>query len=558
MPVIFDNPVRFSSRGYNCILTSLKDTCALPPEAAVAIIYYSYESDQASAGNWFITHWWDEDVLDGNGEPILIASYPYDTALLPSQKIMMAINLGPEGSNPEKYVWTGLNFGSTYFSCVGYFTYDEVVIFPEITQGVDAYEIPAKPSEGGWGSGDAVGETLQNIWDFPNMKMQDGRQPTGILIDSNRHKMVMSPASADPNDIGYEAVTGLNMSGFDANGDVWVDNYGVLKSSWMGYFTIPVRWYQLEQDILSKVVGLHAGILYSHEHPEEAEYALYEVRNSVNVDWAIYMEGQVGLHMQHFYNLQPGNYFNVIAAIDPDTHETLIHSDNGQEAQDIAYRIKGYFKRYLIEKGTPMLALDDVEMSAPELYYPPDNTGSLHIDYPVTRGAYAFSPITDMKVYLSGGAANSDPALSLGGAKSTSELQSGLHTLFQELDSVAVYVGLITYRCIYLHNTSGVYDGVGVKLWIDKDNNDISKLYIGMGDGGFNFEPLALSSESKTPDVSDFTLAMSQGSCYTLPKIPQGEYVALWVKRTYTAHTANSIAPETVSLHLAILNNKAT
>lgn len=56
---------------------------------------------------------------------------------------------------------------------------------------------------------------------------------------------------------------------------------------------------------------------------------------------------------------------------------------------------------------------------------------------------------TDIHYRLSGGAANTDPNASLGGAKSSAAMPS---SIFDDVPSAEATAGSVEYRCIYIHN----------------------------------------------------------------------------------------------------------
>ena len=59
---------------------------------------------------------------------------------------------------------------------------------------------------------------------------------------------------------------------------------------------------------------------------------------------------------------------------------------------------------------------------------------------------------TDLKMYLSGGASNSDPAAALGGAISSSQRGTNI---FDNVTSGEASAGDTEYRGVYIKNTNG-------------------------------------------------------------------------------------------------------
>lgn len=539
-------------------LTSLKSKVGLPPEAAVALVCIIVTSTVYSDGNTILTHYWDDDATDSAGNGVYLNLYPSDGTLPigTADKFMLSVNLGPEGSNPEKFVWVGSYYNNPAFYCVGYLTYDDIVVFPEVTEGGSVYRFPSDPALGGWGNANASTPALQNIWDIPYMHTIDGREPTGLLMDSSFGRMTVVPASMDVSvDRKSDYQSGVNFGSFDPDGGVWVECRYVTTAI-IGYLTLPMHWYQLGSYKLPRLEGVVSGETYRHKLPKDALYAIYEAYTTLYY-WSMYKEGQGYPYNIGTTNpLYPRNQCNVLVEVNGNTQEVMHYTNAGTEYGDTSTRLLGYIKKHHIEKGRSMVDIDDLQLTPPELYYPPDNTGSLHIGYKVDKGFYTYSSVSDLVIYLSGGIDNIDPALSIGGLKSSGSLLPGTNLLFQQSDPIPTYVGLKTHRCIYLHNTSATQDAIGIKLWVTKTSEVISTIELGDDIAGVNIEVPSLTTEYATPSVTNFTLAISKDSCYTLPILRKGEYIAIWLKRSYTPHSTKSITPEYVSLHLAVLNNK--
>lgn len=73
---------------------------------------------------------------------------------------------------------------------------------------------------------------------------------------------------------------------------------------------------------------------------------------------------------------------------------------------------------------------------------------------------------TDIQYRLSGGAANSDPNVALGGAKSSTSVGAGLHNLFDIVSSAESSSGDTEYRCVYVHNNHGTLTMQNSVIWI--------------------------------------------------------------------------------------------
>jgi len=87
---------------------------------------------------------------------------------------------------------------------------------------------------------------------------------------------------------------------------------------------------------------------------------------------------------------------------------------------------------------------------------------------------------TDIKFYLSGGAANSNPALSLGGIISSVEVNPA--TLWDNISSAEAAAGDTEYRCIYVKNTSVADTLLAAAAWVSSNTPSASTtLDIGLG-----------------------------------------------------------------------------
>src|SRR4030095_11773878 len=74
---------------------------------------------------------------------------------------------------------------------------------------------------------------------------------------------------------------------------------------------------------------------------------------------------------------------------------------------------------------------------------------------------------SDLKIRLSGGAANSDPNASLGGAKSSVEVvDNTLHNIFDIVTGTESLAGDIEYRGVYLHNGPATLTAQNVRVYI--------------------------------------------------------------------------------------------
>jgi hypothetical protein len=140
---------------------------------------------------------------------------------------------------------------------------------------------------------------------------------------------------------------------------------------------------------------------------------------------------------------------------------------------------------------------------------------------------------TDIQYRLSGGAGNTSPAASLGGAKSTTAAGA---SIFDDVSSAEAVAGDTEYRCVYVHNAHGSLTLVGAVLWIPANTPSASTTVdVGVGTSSVNGTETAVADESTAPSGVTFSAAASQGAAVALGDIPAGQSKAVWLRRTITA-----------------------
>lgn len=144
---------------------------------------------------------------------------------------------------------------------------------------------------------------------------------------------------------------------------------------------------------------------------------------------------------------------------------------------------------------------------------------------------------SDIKYRLSGGASNTDPADSLGGAESSTDAGSGI---FDNVSSAEAAVGDTEYRCVYVKNNHGSLTLQGAKIWIQTNTPSAdTAVEIGLGStavGTGNEQTVA--DEQTAPSGVTFSSAANEGAALSIGDIPNGSHKAVWIKRTVTAAAA--------------------
>ena len=145
---------------------------------------------------------------------------------------------------------------------------------------------------------------------------------------------------------------------------------------------------------------------------------------------------------------------------------------------------------------------------------------------------------TDIKYRLSGGVSNTDPALSLGGVKSTTDMPT---SLLDNVTSAEALAGDTEYRAFYVHNNHGTLTLEAAKVWIQANTpSGDTTLEIGLGTSAVNANEQTVADESTAPSGVSFSAAGTEGAAITLGNIPAGQHRAVWVKRIVTAAAAAS------------------
>lgn len=140
---------------------------------------------------------------------------------------------------------------------------------------------------------------------------------------------------------------------------------------------------------------------------------------------------------------------------------------------------------------------------------------------------------SDIVYRLSGGAANSDPAASLGGAKSSVAMAS---TIFDDVASAEATAGDVEYRCVYVHNAHGSLVYQAPKIWIETNTPSASTtVAIGLGTSAVNATEQTVANENTAPSGITFTEPANYAAGVALSDIPAGQHRAIWIRRTVTA-----------------------
>lgn len=143
---------------------------------------------------------------------------------------------------------------------------------------------------------------------------------------------------------------------------------------------------------------------------------------------------------------------------------------------------------------------------------------------------------SEVQYRLSGGAANSDPTLSIGGTKSS--VAAGAN-IFDDVPSAEASAGRTEYRLVYVHNADPALTLLGAKVWIQTNTpspgTDVS---IGLAAAGLNGTETAVANETTAPAGVAFTQPGTFAGGLTLGDVPNGQHYGVWIRRVVTAGAA--------------------
>jgi hypothetical protein len=152
----------------------------------------------------------------------------------------------------------------------------------------------------------------------------------------------------------------------------------------------------------------------------------------------------------------------------------------------------------------------------------------------------------DLLIKYTGGAANSDPNASLGGAVSSNgPTDNSLHNLFDEITGTESLAGDTEYRCVALKNNHGSLTAKSTKIYISSDTGSIFD--IALAGEGLNTQPEVVGNESTAPAGESFTHPTTYAGGLSMGDIPSTQYYAHWCRRTI-APAASAETPHTTTM----------
>lgn len=147
----------------------------------------------------------------------------------------------------------------------------------------------------------------------------------------------------------------------------------------------------------------------------------------------------------------------------------------------------------------------------------------------------------DIRYLLSGGAANIDPLLSLGGVRSSNSASPS--TLFDAVKASEIAAGDVEYRCIYVYNSNATFTLTGAVLWLTSNTpSNLSDIAVGLGSSAVNGTEQSTASESAAPIGVAFISAATKAAGLALGDLAPGASRAVWIRRAIsTGSLVNSV-----------------
>ena len=147
---------------------------------------------------------------------------------------------------------------------------------------------------------------------------------------------------------------------------------------------------------------------------------------------------------------------------------------------------------------------------------------------------------SDLKIYLSGGAANSDPNAALGGAISSTEVTDNTtHNLFDQVSGTESNAGDTEYRCVYLKNTHGSLTAQNTHVYISSNTaSSDTTIDIALAGEGSNATAETIANENTAPSGETFSAPTTYAGGLDMGNLAAGQRYGLWIRRTVTAGAA--------------------
>ncbi|CAA9322687.1 MAG: hypothetical protein AVDCRST_MAG68-2060 [uncultured Gemmatimonadetes bacterium] len=148
----------------------------------------------------------------------------------------------------------------------------------------------------------------------------------------------------------------------------------------------------------------------------------------------------------------------------------------------------------------------------------------------------------DVAFRLSGGAANTSPAASLGGAMSTAGggiiPDATLNAIWDNVSGSEHSAGDVEYRCIYVQNNHATLTAEAVAFFFDAEGGSADTAVDGGADAAAaGTAAQVVANEQTAPTSVTFSRPTTRAAGISLGNIGPASYKAVWLRRTVLAGT---------------------
>jgi hypothetical protein len=144
---------------------------------------------------------------------------------------------------------------------------------------------------------------------------------------------------------------------------------------------------------------------------------------------------------------------------------------------------------------------------------------------------------TDIQWLLSGGAANTSAAASLGGAvSSTGIIDATANNLFDDVAGAEATAGDTEYRGFYIKNNHGSLALSNTKIYISALTSSASTEFdIGLATEAVNTSMATIADETTAPAGVTFSRPVDYTAGLAIGTLNAGDRKGIWIRRTVTA-----------------------
>lgn len=151
---------------------------------------------------------------------------------------------------------------------------------------------------------------------------------------------------------------------------------------------------------------------------------------------------------------------------------------------------------------------------------------------------------TDIQTRLSGGAANTNPNLSLGGVMSSTAWTGGtLQDLFDVITGDENAASTVDFRAIYIRNNHATLTWLSPMLWLSAQTPGGADIAIGLdpaaaGNGSTTGVGATIPNETTAPSGVAFSAPTTKATGLAIGDLAPGQGRMVWIRRTATNSAA--------------------